>query len=49
MTRPGIEPRSPGPLANTLTPRPIVLKYNTHPNFWVKKPVEIERHVHKKL
>ena len=23
MTRPGIEPRSPGPLANTLTPRPI--------------------------
>ena len=24
MTRPGIEPRSPGPLANTLTARPIV-------------------------
>ena len=23
MTRPGIEPRSPGPLANTLTPRPM--------------------------
>ena len=23
MTRPGIEPRSPGPLANTLTPRPV--------------------------
>ena len=23
MTRPGIEPRSPGPLANTLTTRPI--------------------------
>ena len=22
MTRPGIEPRSPGPLANTLTARP---------------------------
>ena len=26
MTRPGIEPRSPGPLANTLTARPIKLK-----------------------
>ena len=26
MTRPGIEPRSPGPLANTLTARPDVLK-----------------------
>ena len=25
MTRPGIEPRSPGPLANTLTPRPMEL------------------------
>ena len=25
MTRPGIEPRSPGPLANTLTARPIQL------------------------
>ena len=25
MTRPGIEPRSPGPLANTLTAGPIVL------------------------
>ena len=24
MTRPGIEPRSPGPLANTLTARPIL-------------------------
>ena len=24
MTRPGIEPRSPGPLANTLTSRPIL-------------------------
>ena len=23
MTRPEIEPRSPGPLANTLTPRPM--------------------------
>ena len=23
MTRPGIEPRSPGPLTNTLTPRPM--------------------------
>ena len=23
MTRPGIEPRSPGPLVNTLTPRPM--------------------------
>ena len=23
MTRPGIEPRSPGPLANTLTARPM--------------------------
>ena len=23
MTRPGIEPRSPGRLANTLTPRPM--------------------------
>ena len=23
MTRPGIEPRSPVPLANTLTPRPM--------------------------
>ena len=23
MTRPGIEPRSPGPLANTLTARPV--------------------------
>ena len=23
MTRPGTEPRSPGPLANTLTARPI--------------------------
>ena len=23
MTRPGIEPRSPGLLANTLTPRPM--------------------------
>ena len=23
MTRSGIEPRSPGPLANTLTPRPM--------------------------
>ena len=23
MTRPGIEPRSPGPLANTVTPRPM--------------------------
>ena len=27
MTRPGIEPRPPGPLANTLTARPFVL-YN---------------------
>ena len=29
MTRPGIEPRSPGPLANTLTARPMssILKY----------------------
>ena len=26
MTRPGIEPRSPGPLANTLTPRPSGFK-----------------------
>ena len=26
MTRPGIEPKSPGPLANTLTARPI--KFN---------------------
>ena len=25
MTRPGIEPRSPGPLANTLTAGPIYL------------------------
>ena len=25
MTRPGIEPRSPGPLANTLTAGPICL------------------------
>ena len=25
MTRPGIEPRSPGPMANTLTARPIVV------------------------
>ena len=24
MTRPGIEPRSPGPLANTLTAGPII-------------------------
>ena len=29
MTRPGIEPRSPGPLANTLTPRPMS---GTRPN-----------------
>ena len=28
MTRPGIEPRSPGPLANTLTPRPKVSVFN---------------------
>ena len=27
MTRPGIEPRSPGPLANTLTARPMSGKY----------------------
>ena len=27
MTRPGIEPRSPGPLANTLTPRPYIYIY----------------------
>ena len=27
MTRPGIEPRSPGPLANTLTAGPIIDKY----------------------
>ena len=29
MTRPGIEPRSPGPLANTLTPRPMSGKVHT--------------------
>ena len=29
MTRPGIERRSPGPLANTLTPRPSVTKMKT--------------------
>ena len=27
MTRPGIEPRSPGPLANTLTARPTLYMY----------------------
>ena len=27
MTRPGIEPRSPGPLANTLTAGPYVYIY----------------------
>ena len=27
MTRPGIEPRSPGPLANTLTTRPMSGKH----------------------
>ena len=26
MTRPGIEPRSPGPLANTLTAGPIIVR-----------------------
>ena len=25
MTQPGIEPRSPGPLANTLLNRPIII------------------------
>ena len=40
MTRPGIEPRSPGPLANTLTARPmsgtttlIHNEYKTNTNF----------------
>ena len=28
MTRPGIEPWSPGPLANTLPTRPIVDEFN---------------------
>ena len=28
MTRPGIEPQSPGPLANTLTTTPIDRKYS---------------------
>ena len=28
MTRPEIEPRSPGPLANTLTPRPMSGRFN---------------------
>ena len=27
MTRPGIEPRSPGPLANTLTAGPVCLTF----------------------
>ena len=30
MTRPGIEPRSPGPLANTLTARPIYTNTQTY-------------------
>ena len=32
LTRPGIEPRSPGPLANTLTPRSMsgLTEYNRH-------------------
>ena len=34
MTQPGIEPRSPRPLANTLTAKPNVLVYsNYHPRF----------------
>ena len=32
MTQPWIEPRSPGPLANTLTARPNVVKLRTCKN-----------------
>ena len=37
MTRPGIEPRSPGPLANTLTAGPMSrLLMETNPIMWRK-------------
>ena len=35
MTRPGIEPRSPGPLANTLTARPMSGMERI--SFWIRR------------
>ena len=34
MTRPGIKPRSPGPLANTLPTRPIQIIFNNSKKFF---------------
>ena len=35
MTRPGTEPRSPGPLANTLTARPLPVDYSHKSNVFL--------------
>ena len=43
MTRPGIEPRSPGPLANTLTTRPKTIQFSINTQF------NCQKHFHFKL
>ena len=48
MTRPGIEPRSPGPLANTLTARPMsgtcTITINKHVNQCKNSSVTLSEH-----
>ena len=50
MTRPGIEPRSPGPLANTLTAGPIdILIKNENTEIITDiyhKPIDTQQYLH---